>query len=86
MDQGTALRTLVVAGLVGAVIAALAVSSGRETESVTVISVKAGNVSSADLKSCATLEQADPIDPRCAALWEANRRRFFGKLVDGSTP
>ncbi|QRG08941.1 putative entry exclusion protein TrbK-alt [Xanthobacter dioxanivorans] len=86
MDQGTALRTLVVAGLVGAVIAALAVSSGRETESVTVISVKAGNVSSADLKSCATLEQADPIDPRCAALWEANRRRFFGKLVDGATP
>lgn len=86
MDQGTALRTLVVAGLVGAVIAALAVSSGRETESVTVISVKGGNVSSADLKSCAGLEQADPIDPRCAALWEANRRRFLGKPVDGATP
>lgn len=86
MDQGTALRTLVVAGLVGAVIAALAVSSGRETESVTVISVKAGNVSSADLKSCATLETADPIDRRCAALWEANRRRFFGRPVDGAAP
>ena len=86
MDQGTALRTLVVAGLVGAVIAALAVSSGRETESVTVISVKAGSVSSADLKSCATLELADPVDPRCAAIWEESRRRFFGKPVDGATP
>ncbi|MFG1191593.1 putative entry exclusion protein TrbK-alt [Xanthobacter flavus] len=86
MDQGTVLRTLVVAGLVGSVIAALAMAGGPETEPVTAISVKAGDVSSADLKSCATLEQADPIDPRCAALWEANRRRFFGKLVDGATP
>ena len=67
-------------------IAALAVSSGRETEAVTAISVKAGDVSSADLKSCATLEQADPVDPRCAALWEANRRRFFGKPVEGVAP
>lgn len=86
MDQGTALRTLVVAGLVGSVIAALAMASGRETEPVSAISVPAGSVSSADLKSCATLEQADPVDPRCAALWEANRRRFFGKPVDGATP
>ena len=86
MDQGAALRTLVVAGLVGTVIAALAVSSGRETQAVTAISVKGGNVSSADLKSCATLEQADPVDPRCAALWEANRRRFFGKPAEGAAP
>ena len=45
MDQGTALRTLVVAGLVGAVIAALAIASGRPHEpTVTISSVKAGNV------------------------------------------
>ena len=86
MDQGTALRILVVAGLVGAVIAALAMAAGRETEPVVSTSVPAGSVSSADLKSCATLEQADPVDPRCAAVWEANRRRFFGKPVDGATP
>lgn len=85
MDQATALRTLVVAGLVGAVIAALAMATGRETEPVTAISVPAGSVSSADLKSCATLEAADPIDPGCGALWEANRRRFFGKPVEGAT-
>ncbi|MFG1307343.1 putative entry exclusion protein TrbK-alt [Xanthobacter autotrophicus] len=86
MDQGTALRTLVVAGLVSAVISALAMASGWQTEPVVSTGVKAGSVSSADLKSCATLETADPVDPRCAALWEANRRRFFGKPVDGSTP
>ncbi|MFG1266119.1 putative entry exclusion protein TrbK-alt [Xanthobacter sp. YC-JY1] len=86
MDQSTVLRTLVVAGLVGSVIATLAMASGRETEPVTSIHVPAGSVSSADLKSCATLEQADPVDPRCAALWEANRRRFFGKPADGAAP
>lgn len=85
MDQATALRTLVVAGLVGAVIAALAMASGRQTEPVVSTSVPAGSVSSADLKSCATVEMADAIDPRCAALWEANRRRFFGKPVEGAT-
>ncbi|MCL8384270.1 putative entry exclusion protein TrbK-alt [Xanthobacter aminoxidans] len=86
MDQGTALGTLVVAGLVGSVIAALAMASGRQVEPVVSTSVPAGSVSSADLKSCATLEQADPIDPRCAALWEANRLRFLGKPVEGATP
>lgn len=86
MDQGTALRTLVVAGLVGAVIAALAMASGRQVEPVVSTSVPEGSVSSADLKSCATLELADPIDPRCAALWEANRRRFLGKPMEGATP
>lgn len=86
MDQGTALRTLIVAGLVGAVIAALAMAAGRETEPVVSTSVPAGSVSLADLKSCAGLESADPIDPRCAAIWEESRRRFFGKPVDGATP
>lgn len=85
MDQGTALRTLVVVGLVGAVIASLAMASGRQVEPVVSTNVPAGSVSSADLKSCATLETADPADPRCAALWEANRRRFFGKTVGGAT-
>ncbi|MFG1283167.1 putative entry exclusion protein TrbK-alt [Xanthobacter autotrophicus] len=86
MDQATALRTLVVAGLVGSVIAALAMASGRQVEPVVSTSVPAGSVSSADLKSCATLELADPVDPRCAAIWEESRRRFFGKPVDGATP
>ncbi|OZA92387.1 MAG: hypothetical protein B7X76_00010 [Azorhizobium sp. 39-67-5] len=86
MDQGTVLRTLVVAGLVGSVIAALAMASGRQVEPVVSTSVPEGSVSSAYLMSCATLEQADAIDPRCAALWEANRRRFFGKPVEGVAP
>lgn len=86
MDQGTVLRTLVVAGLVGAVIAALAMASGQQVKLVISPSAPAGSVSSADLKSCAGLESADPVDPRCAALWEANRRRFFGKPVEGAVP
>ncbi|MFG1191822.1 putative entry exclusion protein TrbK-alt [Xanthobacter flavus] len=86
MDQGTVLRTLVVAGLVGAVIAALAMASGRQVEPVVSTSVPAGSVSLVDLKSCATVEMADAIDPRCAAIWETNSRRFFGKPVEGVAP
>ena len=85
MDRDTALRTLIVAGLVGAVLAALAAAAGRRSEPNVVVSGKIAPVSSADLKSCTQIEAADPIDPRCAALWEQNRRRFFGKSVEGVT-
>ncbi|MFG1392312.1 putative entry exclusion protein TrbK-alt [Xanthobacter agilis] len=86
MDQGTALRALMVAAVVGAVLAALATVAGRRAEPNVVVSGKVAPVSSADLKGCAQVETAHPVDPRCAALWEANRRRFFGKPVDGATP
>lgn len=86
MDRDTTLRTLIVAGLVGAVLAALAAAADRRSEPDVVVSGKTEPVSSADLKSCAQIEAADPIDPRCAALWEANRRHFFGKPVEGAAP
>lgn len=86
MDRDTTLRTLIVAGLVGAVLAALAAAADRRSEPDVVVSGKIALVSSADLKSCAQIEAADPIDPRCAALWEANRRHFFGKPVEGAAP
>ncbi|MFH3480701.1 putative entry exclusion protein TrbK-alt [Xanthobacter variabilis] len=85
MDRDTALRTFIVAGLVGAVLAALAAAAGRRPEPKVVVSGKTPPISSADLKSCAQIEVVDPIDPRCAALWEQNRRRFFGKAVEGVT-
>ncbi|WP_234054223.1 MULTISPECIES: putative entry exclusion protein TrbK-alt [unclassified Xanthobacter] len=85
MDRDTALRTLIVAGLVGTVLAALAAVAGRRPEPDVVVSGKAAPVWSADLKSCAQVETADPINPPCAALWEQNRRRFFGKSVEGVT-
>lgn len=86
MDRDTALRTLIVAGLVGAVLAALAAAAGQRSEPNVVVSGTTKPVSSADRKSCAQVETADPIDPRCAALWEQNRRRFFGKPAEGAAP
>ncbi|MFG1313131.1 putative entry exclusion protein TrbK-alt [Xanthobacter autotrophicus] len=86
MDQGTALRTLMVAAVVGAVLAALATAAGRRAEPNVVVSEKVAPVSSADLKGCAQIEIADPIDARCAAIWEESRRRFFGKPAEGGTP
>lgn len=86
MDRDTAFRTLIVTGLVGAVLAALAAAAGRRPEPGVVVSGRTAPVSSADLKSCARIEAADPIDSRCAAFWEANRHRFFGKPEEGAAP
>ena len=83
MDRDTVLRTLLVAGLVGAVLAALAAAAGQRSDPNVVVSGKIAPVSSADLKNCTQIEAADPIDSRCAALWEQNRRRFFGESVEG---
>ena len=33
---------------------------------------------SAELRRCRTLGAQDPVDGRCVAVWEENRRRFFG--------
>ncbi|WP_234054269.1 MULTISPECIES: putative entry exclusion protein TrbK-alt [unclassified Xanthobacter] len=86
MDRDTALRTHIVTGLVGAVPAALAAAAGRRPEPDIVVSRTTASFSSADLESCAQIETADPIDPHCAALWEQNRRHFFGKPVEGVAP
>ncbi|WP_244605843.1 putative entry exclusion protein TrbK-alt [Methylocella tundrae] len=34
---------------------------------------------SAELRRCSALGQQDAEDPHCQAVWEENRRRFFGR-------
>lgn len=34
---------------------------------------------SAELRRCRALGPQDAEDPRCMAVWEENRRRFFGR-------
>ena len=34
---------------------------------------------SAELRRCSALGPQDAVDPHCAAVWEENRRRFFGR-------
>jgi conjugative transfer region protein TrbK len=34
---------------------------------------------SAELRRCSALGPQDAEDPHCAAVWEENRRRFFGR-------
>lgn len=34
---------------------------------------------SAELRRCSALGPQDAADTRCVAVWEENRRRFFGK-------
>jgi conjugative transfer region protein TrbK len=41
---------------------------------------------SAELRRCRALGPQDAEDPRCAAVWEENRRRFFGKPARPLSP
>lgn len=34
---------------------------------------------SAELRRCSALGPKDAVDARCVAVWEENRRRFFGR-------
>jgi conjugative transfer region protein TrbK len=36
---------------------------------------------SAELRRCGALGEQDAEDPRCRAVWEENRRHFFGRLA-----
>jgi conjugative transfer region protein TrbK len=41
---------------------------------------------SAELRRCSALGPQDAEDPRCQAVWEENRRRFFGRPVRSLPP
>jgi conjugative transfer region protein TrbK len=41
---------------------------------------------SAELRRCSALGPQDAEDPRCLAVWEENRRRFFGGSAWPLTP
>ena len=46
----------------------------------------ASNDLSAELRRCSALGPQDAEDPRCQAVWEENRRRFFGRPVRSLPP
>jgi conjugative transfer region protein TrbK len=75
-------RVAAIAALVGVFVAALVTTHQRpakptmpEAPSVTA----PDDPLSAELRRCSGLGPQDASDPRCQAVWEDNRRRFFGK-------
>jgi len=74
-------RALAIVVLIGIFIATLAAINRRPATPAAsdVLSSPTPDDLSAELRRCSALGQQDAEDPRCQAVWEENRRRFFGR-------
>jgi conjugative transfer region protein TrbK len=81
-------RALAIAALIGVFVATLFAINRRPTTSALpdVPSASATDDLSAELRRCSALGPKDAEDPRCQAVWEENRRRFFGRPVRSLPP
>jgi len=82
MDRNMLSRTVIVATLGGVLVATIGMlhrSSGEAQSDGGISSNFRSDDLSAELRRCGKLGPQDAAeDPRCQAIWEENRRRFFG--------
>lgn len=81
MERSPALRTVAILALIVTLIAVFVAVNHHRPVPATVLEVP--NVSvpddlSAELRRCRALGPQDAEDQHCQAVWEENRRRFFG--------
>jgi len=81
MGRSDIFRALAIVALIGVFIATLAAINRRSTPSAVPDAplASAHDDLSAELRRCSSLGQQDAEDPHCQAVWEENRRRFFGR-------
>ncbi len=81
MGRPDLFRALAIVALIGVFIATLVAINRRPATPVVpdVPSASAPDDISAELRRCSALGQQYAEDPRCQAVWEENRRRFFGR-------
>jgi conjugative transfer region protein TrbK len=81
-------RLAAIVALIGVFIATFfAINRHTATPAVPDIpSASAPDDFSAELRRCSALGPQDAEDPRCQAVWEENRRRFFGRPVRSLPP
>jgi conjugative transfer region protein TrbK len=81
-------RALAIAALIGVFVATLFAINRRPTTSALpdVPSASATDDLSAELRRCSALGPKDAEDPRCQAVWEENRCRFFGRPAQPLPP
>lgn len=76
-------RAAAIVALIACFIAALAAINRRPAAPVAkappTITAPATDDLTAELRRCSALGPADAEDARCVAVWEENRRRFFGR-------
>ena len=81
MGRSDLFRALAIVALVAIFVATLVAINKRAAPPTTsdVQSSPAPHDLSAELRRCRALGQQDAEDPQCQAVWEENRRRFFGR-------
>ena len=76
-------RAAAIVALIACFVATLAVINRRPSvpaaEDAPAATNPASDDLSAELRRCSALGPADAEDARCVAVWEENRRRFFGR-------
>ena len=88
MGRPDIFRVLAIVALIGVFVATLfAINRRSATPAMPEIpSASAPDDLSAELRRCSALGPQDAEDPRCQAVWEENRRRFFGRPVRSLPP
>ncbi len=76
-------RAAAIVALIACFIATRAAINRRPTapvaETLPAITAPATDDLTAELRRCSALGPQDAEDPHCVAVWEENRRRFFGR-------
>ncbi len=76
-------RVAAIVALIACFIATLAAINRRPTPPVAeippTVTAPATDDLTAELRRCSALGPQDAEDARCVAVWEENRRRFFGR-------
>ena len=86
MDRTAILRTLAVVLVAGLVMTIIATLHERDSQAPSMPDVPSASgpspdALSAELRRCSALGPKDAEDPHCEAVWEENRRRFFGRTA-----
>lgn len=88
MRRSPALRTALILVLVAALIAIFITLNHRPTPATILdgSNASAPDDLSAELRRCSALGPQDAEDQHCQAVWEENRRRFFGEPARSLPP
>lgn len=82
MGRTDSLRIVAIGILIGAIIAAL-ISTHQHAPAPSVVNLPSNIPNSDDLSSelrhCSALGPSDAEEAHCLAVWNENRRRFFGR-------
>src|ERR1700742_3553278 len=83
LGRSDTFRVVAIIALIAVVVASLIAINQRPAtpamEPPSILPSPAADDLSAELRRCSSLGLQDAEDARCVAVWEENRRRFFGR-------